>query len=265
MVPTKDMNPAVPISVSEIIEQTHEAFEIGITIAHLHARDEEGLPTYKAKVYRKIVEGLRKYCPELVLCLSMSGRNFPQVEKRSEILSLGIDMASLTLGSMNFSKQASINSPDTIKELCKRLIDTGTNPELEVFDLGMINYSKYLIKKGLLSEPLYYNIILGNVSGLQANQRHVSTALSDLPKGALWSLGGIGAAQIEANRMAISMGGGVRFGLEDNLYFDSEKLELATNIGLLKRLHDIADLHQRPLMSSKSFGRLGFYNKNRNV
>ena len=104
MVPLKNHTPHVPISPMEIIEQTHEAYEIGITIAHLHAREEDGTPTYKKSIYQEIFEGVRKYCPDLIICGSSSGRNFPEFEKRSEVIELRPDMCSLTLSSLNFAK-----------------------------------------------------------------------------------------------------------------------------------------------------------------
>ena len=106
MVPTKEMTPNVPISPAEIIEQTHEAYEVGITIAHLHARDKDGVPTWKPEVYKEIFEGVRKHCPDLVICGSTSGRNFPEFEKRSAVIELKPDMCSLTLSSLNFNSQA---------------------------------------------------------------------------------------------------------------------------------------------------------------
>jgi uncharacterized protein (DUF849 family) len=264
MVPTKSMTPHVPINVQEIIEQTHEADEDGITLVHLHARDEDGLPTYKSSVYSQIVEGLRKYCPELVICISLSGRNFNELEKRSEVLELGIDMGSLTLSSMNFARQASVNEPEMIMSLCERMKAVGTHPELEVFDLGMVNYSKYLIQKGYLVGPLYYNIILGNIAGMQVDAQHIGAVLSDLPSDALWALGGIGQAQLNANMMAVALGGGVRVGLEDNIYLDVKRQKLATNMDLLKRVHRLAEEAERPIMASRTFGELGFYNNFRN-
>jgi uncharacterized protein (DUF849 family) len=264
MLPNKAMTPHVPISVSEVIEQTHEAAEIGITLVHLHARDDQGLPTYKASVFGKIVEGIRQHCPDLVICLSLSGRNFSTFEKRSEALQLGIDMGSLTLSSLNFTRQASINDPEMIKSLCEKMKEVGTNPELEVFDLGMVNYSKYLIQKGYLQKPLYYNIILGNIAGLQATAQHVGAVLSDLPPNSMWAMGGIGSQQLTANMMGIALGGGVRVGLEDNIYYDLDRKKLATNRQLLERVHLFAEECERPIMKSKAFGDLGFYNKFRN-
>lgn len=259
MIPTKQMNPNVPVYPQEIVEQVHEAYEVGITIAHLHARDKNGVPTYKREVYREIVEGVRKYCPELVVCLSLSGRNFNEFEKRSEPLELLPDMASLTLSSLNFTGQASVNAPGMIKALAGRMQELGVSPELEIFDLGMINYAHYLIKKGLITPPYYFNIITGNIASLQTDLAQVGMAIQALPSESYWALGGIGNDQLKANAIAIATGGGVRTGLEDNLYADNARSILATNIMLIKVVHQIAKIHQRPVMTGKEFGELGFY------
>ncbi len=223
MIPTKDMTPHVPVTVEEIVEQVLTAAEIGITLVHLHARDPEtGVPTYTADVYGKMIAGIRKYRPELVLCVSTSGRTFNELEKRAEVLGLKgelkPDMASLTLSSVNFNKQASINSPDMIVALAQKMKDNGIVPELEVFDVGMINYARYLEKKGLIEPPYYFGLILGNIACAQADLLHCGVMLRDLPENSVWSIGGIGDVQLMINSLAISIGGGVRVGLEDNIY-----------------------------------------------
>ena len=263
MVPTKAMNPHVPISVQEIIEEVHQAYELGITIAHLHARDDQGEPTYKREVYAKIMTGVRTHCPDLVICFSLSGRNFNEFEKRSEPIELMPDMGSLTLSSLNFPRQASVNSPDMIMQLAEKMNQYGVHPELEVFDLGMIQYGKYLIQKKLIAPPFYFNIIFGNIAGMQSQFHSMGSVMMDLPESSYWAFGGIGDQQLKANTMAIAMGGGVRVGLEDNLYYDAAKSQLATNINLLRRIKEIAALFERKIMSPAAFGALGFYNRNR--
>jgi 3-keto-5-aminohexanoate cleavage enzyme len=262
MVPTKAMSPHVPIAVNEVIEQVHEAVEIGITLAHLHAREAyDGSPSWKADIYGHIFEGIRKFCPELVLCASLSGRNYNVFEKRSEVLSLRPDMGSLTLSSLNFSRQASTNSPDMILQLAAKMLEEGVHAEWEIFDLGMLHYGHYLVRKNLLQPPYYVNIIAGNVAGIQANLSELGIMLSQLPQGAYWAFGGIGNQQLQANTLALASGGGVRIGLEDNLYWDQSRKTLATNAGLLKRIHELAAIFERPLMSPREFGELGFYNR----
>lgn len=264
MIPTKAMTPHVPVSVSEIVEQVHAACEIGITLAHLHARDEQtGAPTYRKSVYRDIIEGIRKHCPELVICLSLSGRDFNEFDKRSEAIELRPDMGSLTLSSLNFPRQASVNAPDMIQALAQKMTDFGVHPELEVFDLGMIHYAHYLIKKAIIGPPYYVNIILGNLAGMQTDLTEVGLAIKQLPANSWWALGGIGRQQLQANAIAIAAGGGVRVGLEDNLYFDRDKNVLAQNSELLKRIHQLAQIFERPVMTPAEFGGLGFYNSRR--
>lgn len=260
MIPTKRDNKHVPISPAEIVEQVHRANELGITLVHLHARDSEGAPSHRASDYAPIIEGVRKHCPELVIGLSLSGRNVKELHRRAEPLELNPDMGSLTLGSLNFSKTASTNSPDVILGLLGLMKDRGVNPELEVFDMGMVNYANYLIQQGLLRSPLYFNILLGNLFSQQADLAQAGLLLKELPEGALWSFAGIGRDQLKANTWAISSGGGVRVGLEDNIWFDSSRTKLASNIDLLKRVHDLASIFERPVMSSKVFGEMGFYN-----
>ena len=260
MIPTKAQTPYIPISPNEIIEQVHEANEIGITLVHLHARDENGIPTHKINIYGEIVEGIRKYCPELVIGVSLSGRNSPEFEKRSEVLALQPDMGSLTLSSLNFSKQASMNSPEMIQKLALKMNEWGVHPELECFDSGMIHYSKYLLKKGILRSPLYFNLLVGNIFSAQLDLTTIGLMIRDLPENSYWSLAGLGKAQLSANSIAIAVGGGVRVGLEDNIWWDKQRATLATNPSLIKRIHQLAAIAERPIMSGKEFGELGFYN-----
>jgi len=263
MIPTKTMTPHVPVSPTEIIEQTHEAYELGITIAHLHARDDDGLPTSAPEVYNKIVRGLRKHCPKLVLCLSTSGRNTPEFEKRSAVIELQPDMCSLTLGSLNFVQQASVNSPEMIVRLAEKMKRYGVKPELECFNLGMINYGKYLLKKGILEGPCYWNLLFGNINGYQSDISHIAAALRDIPKGHQVALGGLGHQQATTVATAVIHGYGVRIGLEDNIYRDSYKKILGTNMDQVKMIHKLLDLTQRTWMRPEEFGNLGFYNCNR--
>ncbi len=263
MVPTKAMNPHVPISVNEIVEEVHQAYESGITLAHLHARDDQGEPTYHKAIYEKIVDGVRRHCNDLVICLSLSGRNFNEFDKRSEPIELMPDMGSLTLSSLNFSTQASVNAPDMITRLAEKMNAYGVHPELEVFDLGMIQYGKYLMQKGLIKPPYYFNLIFGNIAGMQADFNAMSAALHELPHQSYWAFGGIGAQQLQANTAAIAMGGGVRVGLEDNLFMDKHKAVLATNMALLQRIHHLGEMFERNIMSPSAFGALGFYNSKR--
>jgi len=258
MIPTKKVTPHVPVSVNEIIDDVLKVSEIGITMVHLHARDEiSGEPTWKAEIYAKIIEGIRRFVPDLIICVSLSGRTFQEFEKRTEPLELtGIhkpDMGSLTLSSLNFNKIASVNEPEMIKKIAAKMKEKRIKPELEAFDAGMINYSKYLIKKELLTPPHYFNFILGNIACAQADILHSGIMINDLPENSYWSLGGIGQSQIVMNSLAISVGGGVRVGLEDNIWFDNKRTTLASNIDLLKRIHILAEANEKKIFRPVDF------------
>lgn len=256
MIPTKEMTPHVPITISEIVEDVHQAVEIGITMVHLHARDEiTGVPTYKKEIYGKIIEGIRKYAPELVVCVSLSGRGIKEFAHRADPLqlegNLKPDMASLTLSSLNFNKTESVNSPEMIQRLAQEMMNKGILAELEAFDAGMINYSKYLEKKGLLQSPHYFNLLLGNIACAQADLLHAGLMVRDLPNNSYWSFAGIGDDQLKMNSIAIAADGGARVGLEDNIYFDTNRSKLAKNSDLLNRVHMLATANERKMMSSK--------------
>jgi uncharacterized protein (DUF849 family) len=243
---TRD-NSFAPLLPNEIIEEVHHANELGISIVHLHARDEETLMnTYKKEVYQKIIEGIKKHCPDLLICVSLTGRNFPEIEKRTEVLQLYPDMGSLTMSSLNFPSGASINQPDTILRLIEEMDKYGVQPEIECFDTGMLNYTNYLISKNVLSckwgkliPPHHINIILGNMYNGQCDFGTLASIKSNLPEHSMVCLGGIGSQQLKSTMYGRLEFDGVRVGLEDNLYYkDKEK---TTNIKLLKRVHRIID------------------------
>jgi uncharacterized protein (DUF849 family) len=218
-----------------------EAADLGVTTVHLHAREPgTGIPTYKKDIYAEIIRGIRSKNRDLILCVSTSGRYYNEFEKRSECLELDgdakPDFASLTLSSLNFNKQASISSPETIQLLARKMAERGIKPELEAFDLGMINYARYLIGKSILTPPYYFNLILGNIACAQADILHLGLLIRELPAQSMWSAGGIGNEQLKMNIMSILAGGGVRVGLEDNIWYDEERTKLATNLELVERI-----------------------------
>lgn len=261
MIPTKKMTPFVPVSVQEIVEEIHEAVEIGITMVHLHARDERtGEPTYRAEVYDRIISGIRKFCGDLIICVSLSGRTFYKFEERADPLKLEgelkPDMGSLTLSSVNFNEQASVSSPDMIQALAEEMKHRGILPELEAFDAGMINYAKYLARKGLLEPPHYFNLILGNIACAQADVLHAGVMLRDLPSESLWCLGGVGDYQLMMNSLSIAVGGGVRVGIEDNIWYDPLRTKLASNSELIRRIHRLTEANERKIMPPRELRRL---------
>jgi uncharacterized protein (DUF849 family) len=261
MIPTKEMTPHAPITAEEVVEDIRRAVDIGITMVHLHARDAAtGKSTYKAEVYGEIIAGIRSFSKDLIVCVSLSGRNIKEFEKRAEPLQLEgdlkPDMGSLTLSSLNFNRVASVNSPETIQMLANEMKSRGILAELEAFDAGMINYAKYLERKGILEPPHYFNLLLGNIACAQADLLHVGIMVRDLPDNSFWSLAGIGDYQLMMNSVAIVSGGGVRVGLEDNIWFDKARTKLATNSDLLSRIHRLAEASEREVMSPAKLRKL---------
>ena len=235
--PTRE-NSYAPLLPNEIVESVHEANELGISTVHLHARDEETLKnTYKKEVYQKIIEGIKQHCPDLLICVSLTGRNFPELEKRSEVLQLHPDMGSLTMSSLNFPSGASINQPETIMGLIQEMDKYGVQPEIECFDTGMLNYTNYLISKNILKPPYHINVILGNMYNGQCDFGTLSSIKSNLPVNSFTCLGGIGSQQLRSTTYGLLDFDGIRIGLEDNLYYKGK--EKTTNIDLLKRAHRI--------------------------
>lgn len=256
MIPTKEMTGKVPITPEEIVEDVLEAAEWGANMVHLHAREpDSGRPTYKKEIYAEIISGIRKKEKDLILCVSTSGRDFFEFEKRSQVLDLKgdakPDFGSLTLSSLNFNKQASINEPGMIQALATKMKQNGIRPELEAFDLGMINYAKYLIRKGLMSQPYYFNFIFGNIACAQADILSLGLMIRELPEGSLWSAGGVGNPQLMMNAMSLVVGGGVRVGIEDNIWYDQDRTRLASNTELIERIIVIAGALEKTPYSSK--------------
>jgi 3-keto-5-aminohexanoate cleavage enzyme len=252
MIPTKAMTPHVPISAEEVIDDACRALELGAAIVHLHARDQEGRPSYRAEIYERMILGIRRQSPDAIICASCSGRNFPEFERRSEVLELTgsakPDLASLTMTSLDFPSGTSQNSPEMVIALAEKMVDRGIKPELECFDFGMINAAKLLMGKGLLGRgPWYFNLLLGSRYSVPATARHLSNMVEDLPPNSIWSAAGIGLFQLPMNTLALAMGGHCRVGLEDNIHFAFDRSELATNAGLMDRLAALAETFGRPL------------------
>lgn len=253
MVPTRAMTPHVPLTPQEIARDVADAAAIGITSVHLHARGEDGTPTWERSVYERIVGAVRERAPGVVINVSTSGRTWSEVEKRADCLALDDDLkpdlASLTLSSLNFLSGPSVNAPDTIVALATIMKDRGIVPELEIFDFGMLNYAHVLAHKGLLPGPVVANLFFGNVAGMQATLSEVGLAVERLVPDAVWSGAGLGDYQLTAQSLAVAAGGGVRVGLEDGIFLDRARTTLATNPGLVERVHRLLELHERRPMT----------------
>lgn len=244
VIPRRKDNPSVPIQPREIIEDALRCADAGASIIHIHARDGDGAPTYRADVFAEIIRGIRARRKDLVLCATTSGRRYGLFDQRSAVLDLRgsakPDMGSLTTGSLNFADGPSVNAPDMIEKLAIAMRAKGVKPELEVLELGMVNTVRLLVKKGIVSPPYYFNILLGAMHTAPATMLALCALVHDLPPGSLWAACGIGRFQLKINTAAILMGGHVRVGLEDNLFYDSDQRKLASNVELVDRIVRIA-------------------------
>jgi len=255
MVPTKDHTPHIPITVDEIIEDARACYDAGASVLHVHAREDDGTPTYKKDIYAAIISGIRAERPDAVICASTSGRIHNTFDKRSDVLTLENeakpDMGSLTLGSLNFPKQASINTPEMIENLAVAMRDRGIVPELEAFETGMLQTAKVLIKRGILKPPYYCNLLLGSIFSAPGTLFDLSHMVKSLPPNVHWAAAGIGRFQLKMNFGAVLIGGHVRVGLEDNLYYDADTKDLATNKRLVERVVRFAGDIGRSIATAK--------------
>ena len=251
-VPTKKDNPAVPISIAEQIESTQECFELGASIAHCHVRNDDGTPSIDPDKYRRLKEGIQKYCPGMIIQLSTGGRSGHGFD-RGKMLSLKPDMASLTVGSNNFPTRVYENPPDLVDWLAEEMIKNSVKPEIEVFDLSHIHQAANLAKQKKLQGNLYIQFVMGVKNAMPADfdvfEYYIKTVNRLLPK-ALWCGAGIGRNQRILNEWCIKLGGHVRTGLEDNIRIDKETLA-PSNASLVKIAKEICEHYNRPVASWK--------------
>jgi len=238
------MSPFVPIRPEEIVEDALRCADAGAAIVHVHAREPDGRPTYRRSIFAKIIKAIRKQRSDLIVCATTSGRRHGAFRQRSSVLELEgdakPDMASLTTGSLNFPDGPSVNAPDMVEKLARKMMARGVKPELEVLELGMVNTAKVLAKKGVVAPPCYFNILLGSAYTAPATMLNLCAMVDGLPPDSVWSACGLGKFQLKINVAAILMGGHVRVGVEDNLYYDNDRTKLATNAQMVERVVRIA-------------------------
>ncbi len=248
-VPTKADNPAVPITVSEQIESTHEAFEAGASICHAHVRNPDGTTTSDPEKFAALKEGLDKHCPGMITQFSTGGRSGAGKE-RGGMLPLCPDMASLTVGSNNFPTRVYENPPDLVEWLAAELLTHDVKPEIEAFDLSHIFKAAELVGKGQLAPAPYIQFVMGVKNAMPVDREvfdfYLRTVKRLFGETAAWCAAGIGRNQIVLNEWAIAAGGHARTGLEDNVRLDRERLA-PSNAALVKRAVEICETYERPV------------------
>ncbi|HKS86891.1 MAG TPA: 3-keto-5-aminohexanoate cleavage protein [Pseudolabrys sp.] len=245
-IPRKAQTPAVPVTPSEQIESTHEAYEAGASVVHIHVRNKDESPSSDPELFARVRDGVGKHCPGMIIQFSTGGRGRSQNE-RGRALSLRPDMASLATGSVNFPTQIYENPPDLVENLASSMLEFGVKPEIEVFDLAMLYSAKELAERGLLQRPLHVQFVLGILNALPARRKVLEflvSELKDVMPDATWAAAGIGRHQLEVNRWTLELGGHLRTGLEDNIKFDRTRLA-KSNAELVARLRDMCGEYGR--------------------
>ena len=247
-VPTKADNPAVPITIAEQIESTHAAFEASAALAHCHVRNDDGTTTSDPDRFARLIEGIRRHCPGMIVQVSTGGRSGSGRE-RGGMLPLRPDMASLATGSCNFPTRVYENSPELIAWLAAEMLTYGVKPEIEAFDLSMIFQAVELERAGRIKGPLHVQFVMGVKNAMPVDRESFvfyARTLARLAPDATWTGAGIGKDQITVNRWSLELGGHCRTGLEDNVRLDRTTLA-PSNAALVQRVVELCpEYHRRP-------------------
>jgi len=253
--PRKQDNPAVPISVAEQVESTHEAFEAGATLVHLHVRNDDQSPTSAPERFAEVLKGIRQHCPGIITQVSTGGRSGAGRE-RGGMLHLKPDMASLATGSVNFPTRVYDNSPDLVDWLAGEMNAHGVKPEVEAFDLSMIFQAAAMQQAGKLhGGPLHIQFVMGVKNAMpvdrEAFEFYVKT-LQRLAPDATWTGAGIGRDQRTLQEWSLELGGHCRTGLEDNVRLDRDTLA-PSNAALVRQVAELcAQYGRRPATAAEA-------------
>ncbi|SMX46729.1 3-keto-5-aminohexanoate cleavage protein [Maliponia aquimaris] len=247
-VPQKSDNPAVPITVEEQVESTQAAFEAGASIAHCHVRNDDGSTTSDPDRFARLVEGLKRHCPGMIIQLSTGGRSGAG-QARGGMLPLRPDMASLSVGSNNFPTRVYENPPDLVDWLASEMRTYEVKPEIEAFDLSHIFKAAEMNRDGRISGKLYVQFVMGVKNAMPCDRDvfdyYIKTVQRLAPE-AEWCAAGIGRHQVEVNEWCIAAGGHTRTGLEDNVRWDKQRLA-PSNAALVQRAVALCEKYERPV------------------
>ena len=242
---TRQDTPHLPFTPEEIAGEAVRCRSMGAAVIHLHVRDGQGRPTQDKEHFQRAMEAIRSRT-DVIVQVSTGGAVGMTPGERLQPVSLGPEMASITTGSVNFGEEVFLNHPGDIEIFAKTIKDYGVKPEIEVFEVGMMANALRLVKKGLLAEPLHFNFMLGVPGGLPATAKNLLLLSESVPPGSTWTVSGVGGQQLPMNVMGIIMGGHVRTGLEDNIYYKKGRLALGS-WELVERLAGIAEVLGRPV------------------
>lgn len=234
---TREQNPHIPFTPEEIAEDAARCREAGAAMVHVHGRLPDGTPTQDAAVYKEIIDAIRART-DVIVQVSTGGAVGMTAAERLAPVTLRPEMASLTTGTVNFGNDVFLNPPDLIETFARTMRQYGVVPEIEAFDVGHIDNALALVQKGILELPLHFDFVMGVPGGIAPTLRNLLHMAESLPPGCTWSVAGIGRAELPLAVAAILMGGHVRVGLEDNLYYT--RGVKATNVMLVERIVRLA-------------------------
>jgi len=235
---TREQQPALPVTPEEIAIAAEECAKAGAAMVHVHARLPDGTPTQDKAVYRQIIDAVRARC-NVIVQVSTGGAVGMSPQERLAPVMLKPEMATLSMGSVNFGGDVFVNHPAEMEVFAAAMREHGVKPELEIFDSGMLTTAIRWLKKGLINGPAHFDLVLGIPGGMAGTPEALMYLKSQLPADASWTVAGIGAAQLPLGTLAIVLGGHVRVGFEDNVYY--RKGELASsNAQLVARMARIS-------------------------
>ena len=237
--------PNLPVTPREIIAAAIECYEAGASIIHIHVRDVQGNATQDGQIFREVVEGIRARC-DVITQVSTGGAVWMSAEERLQSIECQPDMATLTTGTVNFGDGVFMNNRGLVESFARRLRESSIVPEIEIFDVGMLDEAMRLHTMGLITDPVHFDFVMGVPGGLGADPAHLVYMVRCLPPGSTWSVAGIGRHQLTLATIALAMGGNARVGFEDNIYY--RKGQLAhSNAQLVARIARIAHELDRPV------------------
>jgi 3-keto-5-aminohexanoate cleavage enzyme len=259
-VPRKKDNPALPVTPSEQVESTHQAFEAGASLVHIHVRNPDESSSSDPALFAQVQEGVRKHCPGMIIQFSTGGRG-RDPSARGNALELKPDMASLSTGSVNFPTIVYENAATLVTDLASRMKQNGVRPEIELFDLSHIHGAKRLIDAGLMDDHPHVQVVMGVKNALPADEHLLDLMLGEIKRvlpNATWTAAGIGVNQSRVMDWVLARGGhGVRTGLEDNIRVSKDRLA-ASNAELVKLAAEAAAKHgRRPATPPEARAALG--------
>ncbi len=240
---TRADNPNLPVTPAEIARAAYDCFLAGAAIVHIHVRAADGTPTQDGEVFKETIALIKEKC-NLVIQVSTGGAVGMSARERLQPVYLKPEMASFSTGSVNFGDGVFLNPPAYLEQFARAMQENGVKPEVEVFDVGMINNALRLVKQGLLQEPLHFDFVMGVPGGIPATMKNLLHLVESIPPGSTWTVAGMGRAQLPLATAAVLLGGHVRVGFEDNIYYGKGILA-ESNAQLVERVVHVARIHSR--------------------